>query len=47
MKQNNIGIAVVGAGRIGTLWARLAAKNPSVQFLAISDPRSSPRPGAG
>jgi predicted dehydrogenase len=38
MKQNNnIGIAVVGAGRIGTLRARLAAKHPSVRFLAISD----------
>jgi len=47
VKQNNIGIAVVGAGRIGTLRARLAAKHPSVRFLAISDPRSSPRPGAG
>jgi predicted dehydrogenase len=32
-----IGIAVVGAGRIGTLRARLAAKHPSVRFLAISD----------
>jgi len=47
MKQNNIGIAVVGAGRIGTLRARLAAKHPSVRFLAIWDPRSSPRPGDG
>jgi predicted dehydrogenase len=37
MKQNNIGIAVVGAGRIGTLRARLAAKHPSVGFLAIAD----------
>jgi len=37
MKQSNIGIAVVGAGRIGTLRARLAAKHPSVRFLAISD----------
>ena len=37
MKQSNIGIAVVGAGRIGTLRARLAAKHPSVGFLAISD----------
>jgi predicted dehydrogenase len=37
MKQANIGIAVVGAGRIGTLRARLAAKHPSVRFLAISD----------
>ena len=37
MKQTNIGIAVVGAGRIGTLRARLAAKHPAVQFLAVSD----------
>ena len=38
MKQNNnIGVAVIGAGRIGTLRARLAAKHPSVRFLAISD----------
>ena len=32
-----LGIAVVGAGRIGTIRARLAAKHPSVRFLAISD----------
>ncbi len=32
-----LGIAVVGSGRIGTLRARLAAKHPSVGFLAISD----------
>src|SRR5262245_19828471 len=37
MKQDNIGIAVVGAGRIGTLRARLAAKHPAVGFLAVSD----------
>src|SRR5262249_61276631 len=37
MKQDNIGIAVVGAGRIGTLRARLAAKHPAVRFLAIAD----------
>ena len=37
MKQSNIGIGVVGAGRIGTLRARLAAKHPCVRFLAISD----------
>jgi predicted dehydrogenase len=42
MKQNNIGIAVVGAGRIGTLRARLAAKHPSVRFLAISDHDPAP-----
>src|SRR2546422_3792996 len=37
MKQDNIGVAVVGAGRIGTLRARLAAKHPAVRFLAVSD----------
>jgi predicted dehydrogenase len=37
MKQTNIGIAVVGYGRIGTLRARLAAKHPAVRFLAVSD----------
>ena len=37
MKRKQIGIAVVGSGRIGTLRARLAAKHPAVGFLAISD----------
>ncbi|MBI2293780.1 MAG: Gfo/Idh/MocA family oxidoreductase [Betaproteobacteria bacterium] len=37
MQRKELGIAVVGAGRIGTLRARLAAKHPSVNFLAISD----------
>jgi predicted dehydrogenase len=37
MKQDHVGIAVVGAGRIGTLRARLAAKHPVVRFLAVSD----------
>ena len=32
-----LGIAVVGSGRIGTLRARLAAKHPAVAFLAVSD----------
>jgi predicted dehydrogenase len=36
-QQRRLGIAVVGAGRIGTLRARLAAKHPSVGFLAVSD----------
>ncbi len=35
--QAELGIAVVGAGRIGTLRARLAAKHPAVRFLAIAD----------
>jgi predicted dehydrogenase len=37
MKHCDLGIAVVGAGRIGTLRARIAAKHPAVRFLAISD----------
>ena len=35
--MNELGIAVIGAGRIGSLRARLAAKHPSVKFLAIAD----------
>ncbi len=37
MKRGNLGVAVIGAGRIGTLRARLAAKHPSVGFVAIAD----------
>jgi len=37
VKRSDLGIAVIGAGRIGTLRARLAAKHPAVRFLAISD----------
>jgi predicted dehydrogenase len=37
MAQKELGVAVIGAGRIGTLRARLAAKHPSVGFLAIAD----------
>jgi predicted dehydrogenase len=37
MKAKEIGIAVVGSGRIGSLRARLAAKHPAVAFLAVSD----------
>src|SRR5690242_3267791 len=37
MAQRELGVAVVGAGRIGTLRARLAAKHPAVGFLAVSD----------
>src|SRR6476659_6211952 len=32
-----LGIAVIGAGRIGTLRARLARKHPCVGFIAIAD----------
>src|SRR6516225_6335377 len=37
MKAKELGIAVVGSGRIGTLRARLAAKHPAVRFLTVSD----------
>jgi len=37
VKRSDIGIAVIGSGRIGTLRARLAAKHPAVRFLAVSD----------
>jgi predicted dehydrogenase len=37
MKRGELGIAVIGSGRIGTLRARLARKHPCVGFLAVSD----------
>ena len=37
MERKELGVAVIGAGRIGTLRARLAAKHPAVKFLAIAD----------
>jgi predicted dehydrogenase len=37
VQRKELGIAVVGSGRIGTLRARLAAKHPAVSFLAVSD----------
>ena len=37
MNRKDIGLAVIGSGRIGTLRARLASKHPSVKFLAVSD----------
>jgi predicted dehydrogenase len=37
MQHKELGIAVVGSGRIGTLRARLAAKHPAVRFVAVSD----------
>ncbi len=35
--MKSLGIAVIGSGRIGTLRARLAARHPSVGYLAVSD----------
>jgi predicted dehydrogenase len=37
VKRGDLGIAVIGAGRIETLRARLAGKHPAVRFLAIAD----------
>ena len=37
VERNQLGIAVVGAGRIGSLRAGLAAGHPAVNFIAISD----------
>jgi predicted dehydrogenase len=36
-KPAQLGVAVVGSGRIGTLRAHMAARHPSVGFLAVSD----------
>jgi predicted dehydrogenase len=35
--KKEIGLAVIGSGRIGTLRARLAAMHPSVRFIAVMD----------
>ncbi|HYB19623.1 MAG TPA: Gfo/Idh/MocA family oxidoreductase [Thermodesulfobacteriota bacterium] len=37
MERKEIGIAVVGAGRMGTLRANLATVHPAVRFVAVSD----------
>jgi len=37
MQHNELGIAVIGSGRIGTLRASMAAAHPAVRFLAVSD----------
>ena len=37
MERKELGIAVVGAGRIGTLRASMVAAHPAVSFLAVSD----------
>jgi len=37
IERKQIGLAVVGSGRIGALRARLAAEHPAVNFLAVSD----------
>src|SRR6266513_4689341 len=37
IERKQLGIAVVGAGRIGSLRARLAAGHSAVNFIAVSD----------
>jgi predicted dehydrogenase len=37
MPSQDIGLAIVGSGRIGTLRGKLAAGHPAVKFLAVSD----------
>ena len=41
MRHKQIGVAVIGSGRIGTLRAGMAASHPAVNFLAISDQDAS------
>ena len=36
-EKQELGVAVVGSGRIGTLRANMASRHPSVRFLAVSD----------
>jgi predicted dehydrogenase len=36
-KPRQIGVAVVGSGRIWTLRAHMASRHPAVRFVAISD----------
>jgi predicted dehydrogenase len=37
IERKDLGIAVIGAGRIGGLRARLTSDHPAVKFLAVSD----------
>jgi predicted dehydrogenase len=37
MQRKELGIAVIGCGRIGSLRAKLAAEHPAVHFLAVAD----------
>ena len=37
MQSKELGLAIVGSGRIGTLRARLAAGHPAVRTIAVSD----------
>jgi len=37
LQRKDLGIAVIGSGRIGTLRAVMASRHPAVKFLAVSD----------
>jgi predicted dehydrogenase len=37
LRRKDLGIAVIGSGRIGTLRAVMAAAHPAVKFLAVTD----------
>ena len=37
IERKELGLAIVGSGRIGTLRARLAAGHPAVRYIAVSD----------
>jgi predicted dehydrogenase len=37
MQRNQIGLGIIGSGRIGTLRARLASDHPAVNFIATAD----------
>jgi predicted dehydrogenase len=37
MQRSQIGLAIIGSGRIGTLRARLASEHPAVNFIATAD----------
>ncbi|MFQ6027632.1 MAG: Gfo/Idh/MocA family protein [Dehalococcoidia bacterium] len=37
MEKQDLGVGIIGSGRIGTLRANMASRHPSVRFLAVSD----------
>jgi len=37
MKREQIGLAIIGSGRIGSLRARIASEHPAVRFVGVSD----------
>ena len=37
MQRKDLGVAIIGCGRIGTLRAVMAAAHPAVKFIAVSD----------